>query len=117
MKVIIAGGRDFNNYPLLKEKVDKILSQSEVKLIIAGGAKGADTLAIDYAKEKGYNYLIVKADWDKLGKGAGHIRNEEMAKIGTHLIAFHDGISKGTAGMIKLAEKYNLKVRVVKYEQ
>lgn len=117
MKLIIAGTRTFNDYDFLKQKVDKILSNTEqVKLIISGGAKGADTLAIEYAKEKGYNYLVEKADWDKYGKGAGHIRNEAMAKLATHCIVFWDGISPGSKNMVSLAEKYNLKLRIIRYD-
>ena len=58
------------------------------------------------------------ADWDKYGKGAGYIRNQEMAKyseLDGALIAFHNGKSKGTKSMIALAKKYNLLVRIVGY--
>ena len=55
-KVVIAGGRDFNDYKLLKEKMDWILSNKSSSniVIVSGGAHGADLLGELYAKEKGY---------------------------------------------------------------
>lgn len=114
-KVIIAGGREFNQYQLLKLKCDKILSQMTDVIIISGGARGADKLGENYAKEKGYKCERYEADWDTYKKAAGPIRNEEMAKVGTHLIAFWDGKSTGTKNMIEVATSYGLKVRVIKY--
>lgn len=85
-------------------------------LIISGGARGADKLGEQWAREFSKELRIMPADWDNFGKRAGYVRNEEMAKVATHLVAFWDGASKGTAHMLNLADKYNLKtyVRYVK---
>lgn len=113
MKVIIAGGRTFNDYKLLCQICDKALSlQNEVE-IVSGTANGADKLGEKYAKEKGCPVKHFPADWDKYGKSAGYKRNEEMAKYADALIAFWDGKSKGTKHMIDLAKRYELKVKVV----
>ena len=113
MKVIIAGGRTFNDYDLLCQKCDKALSlQSEIE-IVSGTANGADKLGERYAIEKGYPIKQFPADWDQFGKGAGYRRNEEMAKYADALIAFWDGKSKGTKHMIDLANRHKLKVKVV----
>ena len=114
MKVIIAGGRFFNDYELLKESCDKILSNTPLIEIVSGTAKGADTLGERYAKE---NYLEVTkfpADWDKFGKSAGYRRNADMAIYADSLIAFWDGESKGTKSMIHLAKVGKLNIRVIK---
>lgn len=115
MKVIIAGGRKFDNYKLLVSKCDKALSVVPHVEIVSGGAIGADNLGQIYAIEKGYDIKVFPADWLKYGKRAGPIRNEEMAKYADALIAFWDGESKGTKSMIDLAEKYRLKIKVIKY--
>jgi hypothetical protein len=47
---------------------------------------------------------------------AGPIRNGEMAKYADALIVFWDGKSRGTKNMIDLAERYGLKVRVVRID-
>jgi len=124
MRVIIAGSRDFNDYAVLKHNVLKILielsptKQPEAE-IISGTARGADQLGERFAKEYNYPIKQMPANWDKYGKSAGYRRNEDMALYAKEdngvLIAFWDGISKGTKHMIDLANKHGLKVFVVKY--
>lgn len=114
MKIIIAGSRDFNDYETLKKVCDFMLSRQDEIEIVSGGARGADKLGESYAKEKGYPIKQFPADWSK-GKGAGYIRNEDMARYGDALIAFWDGESKGTEHMINLAKKHGLKVKVHKF--
>ena len=117
MKLIIAGGRDFSNSDLMNEKLDYLLSntpQNEIE-IVSGCAKGADSMGERYAEIMGYAVKQFPANWDRDGKAAGPIRNREMAEYATHLIAFHDGVSRGTANMIQVAKELGLKVRVVRY--
>jgi hypothetical protein len=110
--VIIAGSRTFDDYDKLKEICDLIIILTDTEEIVSGGAKGADALGEKYAKETGYPVKRFLADWDQYGKGAGHIRNAQMAMFGDALIAFWDGKSKGTANMIKLAESQPIEVYV-----
>ena len=42
MKVIIAGSRNFNDYPSLKKKMDHFRKEHEVTEIVSGAAPGAD---------------------------------------------------------------------------
>lgn len=119
IKVIIAGGREFTDYAVLKRVCDHMLSK--VKLtsnltIISGGARGVDQMGERYAKENNINLMVKKADWDTHGKSAGYIRNQEMADNATHLIAFWDGKSRGTKHMIDIAKKDNLKSHVAGYD-
>jgi hypothetical protein len=114
-KVIIAGGRDFYDYNFLKEKVDNILSSIKDEIeIVSGAAKGADALGERYAKERGYKLKLFPAQWS-IGKAAGPLRNEEMAKYADACICFWDGSSRGTSNMIDNAKKHNLKLRVINY--
>ena len=118
-KVIIAGGRHFNDYELLKEKCEYYLQnklrESKV-VIISGHATGADDLGERYAQERGLYLDAHPADWDKNGRAAGPIRNKEMAEIADALIAFWDGASRGTKNMIDTAKSKGLKVAIVRYE-
>ena len=117
-KIIIAGGRDFMDYNLLKEKVNKILQEKRVThkiFIISGCARGADTLGVRYASENAFDVDKYPADWDKYGKKAGYMRNVEMAENADALIAFWDGKSKGTKHMIDIATERNLPIRVIRY--
>jgi len=117
IKVIIAGGRDFNDYKLLKDAASKFLHGCTLDdiTIISGKAKGADSLAIKLAREYGLDLITKPADWDKYGRSAGFIRNVEMADIATHLLAFWDGKSRGTRHMIETAKTKGLIIKVVYY--
>lgn len=117
MKVIIAGGRHYNDYQTLKEICTKILINcGSVDIeIVSGAAQGADSLGEQFAKEMGYKIKQFPADWNKHGKAAGPIRNSEMAKYSDVLIVFWDSKSKGTKHMIDVAKKNELQVRVYKY--
>lgn len=116
-KVIVAGGRDFSNYALLKSRLDYALQNkvSEGVTIVSGAARGADSLGERYAKERGYTIDSHPAKWDEFGKSAGYIRNKEMAQSADALVAFWDGKSRGTKHMIDLAKQYGLKVIIVNY--
>lgn len=115
MKVIIAGSRTFNNFNLLKEKCDNILSSQGDIEIVSGTANGADKLGEKYAKEKGYKIKQFVPKWDLFGKSAGYKRNEEMAEYADALIVFWDGVSKGSKHMIDLANKHKLNIRIINY--
>jgi hypothetical protein len=126
IKVIIAGGRTFDNYFLLEQECNKIFASIDpINFdieIVSGTANGADKLGESFAKN--YNLKVARfpANWDLYGKSAGYKRNEQMAKYAMQdselgvLIAFWDGESRGTKHMIDLANKHGLKVFVVRYK-
>jgi len=114
-KVIVAGGREFNDYQLLKSKLDQLLQNKTNVEIVCGKARGADTLGETYAKEMGHSVKEFPAQWNEFGKRAGYIRNEEMAKYADACVVFWDGQSKGTKHMIDSANKHKIEVRVIKY--
>lgn len=117
-RVIIAGGRDFDDYDLLSDTMDRLLSNvDEDIVIVCGKARGADTLGEVYAKERGYIVRYFPADWERYGRSAGYIRNTEMAKNADALVAFWDGRSHGTKDMVETAQKYGLRVRIKYYEK
>ena len=117
LKVIIAGGRDFSNYKILKQTCDNIL-QNLTKIEIVSGAhyKGADKLGEQYAKERNYQLAKFPANWNTYGRAAGPKRNKQMANYADVLIAFWDGKSKGTSNMINEAKRANLSVTIIYYE-
>lgn len=119
IKVIIAGTRDFNDYAFLKKNLDYFLQginpNNEEIEIVSGNARGADKLGERYAKEHNLPVKLFPANWDKYGKRAGYLRNQEMANYADVLIAFWDEKSKGTKHMIDIAKKQDLTVIVVGY--
>lgn len=121
-RVIIAGTRDFSNYELLRRAMSKEFGHLSVKeisemKIVSGCCRGADQLGEQFAKNNQLICVKFPADWNQYGKKAGPIRNEEMAVYASEehgiLMAFWDGISRGTQNMIKAAEKYGLEVHIV----
>lgn len=135
MRIIIAGGRKFQNYVLLKLSVDKFIREKEIPkssiTIVGGEAPGADKLGKQYAKQRDYKYKGYPALWDDLQtKGAiiktnnygklynamaGHDRNLKMAQNADWLIAFWDGQSPGTKSMIQIANEEGLGVTIIKF--
>lgn len=117
MKVIIAGGRDFNNWPMLVEKCNYYFSRlgaADIE-IVEGGARGSDAMGKRYAEVHGLAHTQFAADWDKHGKAAGPIRNREMGAYGDVLIAFWDWRSTGTADMINVMSELKKPYRIVHY--
>ena len=115
---LVVGSRTFNNYSKLRQTLDYLLLNHSTIVIVSGGAVGTDSLAKQYAKEKGYVFIGFPAQWDKYGKSAGYIRNEQMHKFIAKqakrgVIAFWDGKSKGTQHSFKLAKKYNNIIKII----
>lgn len=119
MRIIVAGSRDFNDKALFRDKMDEILAKFSDIEIISGHARGADTMAEEYAVEKGLMLTIMPADWKKYGRAAGPIRNSQMLDYACDgeplLIAFWDGVSRGTANMIVKAKEKGVACVVVEY--
>lgn len=80
-----------------------------------GLARGADTLGTHYARERGIQVLEFPADWERLGRRAGMVRNLQMLEAADAVVAFWDGQSRGTAHTIGEAKKRGLPLRVVRY--
>lgn len=117
-RVIIAGGRNFNDYNLLAKTMDHLLSKIKDEItVVCGKARGADTLGEQYAKERGFSIRYFPANWERYGKAAGYLRNTEMAQNAEALVAFWDGKSLGTRHMIETAKSRGLNVRVVRYDK
>lgn len=113
INLAVVGSRSFNNYNLLRDKLDKLKEKYLINKIISGGAKGADTLAIQYAKENNIRYYTHTADWKSFGKSAGYKRNILIVNDCDYLIAFWDGVSKGTKHSIDIAQTYCKQVNII----
>lgn len=118
-RIIIAGGRDFNNLERLSLEFDGCFPSathwpSEFE-IVSGGAKGADHAGEQLAMSYRIAIKTFPADWDRLGPAAGPIRNAEMAKYADSLIVFWDGKSRGTRSMIQQAMKHRLETHLFFY--
>lgn len=115
-RVIVAGGRNFCDYPKLRDVMDRVLSvklaDENVKVIIVSGrAQGADTLGEKYAMERGLAVEKFPALWETDGNAAGFIRNVRMANVANACVVFPGG--RGSAHMAKIARERGLMLRVI----
>lgn len=110
MRVIIAGSRDITEMAHINDAV--AASKFLIHQVVCGMARGVDLLGKEWAEAVGIPVAKFPADWNKHGKRAGYLRNEQMADNADALIAIWDGVSKGTANMIETARKKKLKVYV-----
>lgn len=130
MKILITGSRDWPDtdggrgiihcaiVDVIKRKYYPNRPKKEDILIIHGAARGADTIAANWADEKGVphtkdRYKVTSADWSKQGKAAGVLRNHRMLDENPDtdvVIAFWKNKSRGTKDMIDYAQKAGKKV-------
>lgn len=115
MRVIVAGGRDYQDYNRVKNILDT--SIIEITEVVCGEAAGADGLGRKWAEENKIPVTSFPANWNKYKRKAGFLRNTEMAEYAESLIAFWDGFSKGTNHMIRIARGKNIPVYVFHYKQ
>ena len=106
MKTIIAGGRDYLDYPALCAACHSC--GWTVTEVVSGGATGVDALGERWGRENGIPVTVMKAEWSRWGKMAGPLRNRKMAMESQALIAMPGG--HGTANMIKQAEEFGLRI-------
>lgn len=114
MILAIIGSRSFKNNKLLCDILDPHINL--IKKVVSGGASGADRLGEEWAIKNNIETEIFIPNWQKYGKKAGFIRNDSIIEASTHVLAFWDGVSKGTNNSIGLAKKYNKKLKVIKFK-
>ena len=100
MKILVCGGRDYTDRDAVFSFLDQL---SGVTRVIHGGARGADTLAGEWADARDITCDMYPANWDKYGKAAGAIRNQQMLDEARPdaVVAFPGG--RGTADMVARA--------------
>ena len=103
MRILVCGGRDFDDEPSAFAALDRIHRRRGISCIIEGGARGADRIGAKWASSKGVANTRCPADWNRHGRAAGFIRNRSMllTQRPDLIVAFPGG--RGTAHMIDLA--------------
>ena len=106
MKLAVVGSRNFTDYSKLEYWLNLIKKDFAITTVISGGAKGADSMAEQWANKNNIPTQIFKPDWS-IGRHAGLLRNEDIISNADFIIAFWDGQSTGTKHSIDLANKQN----------
>lgn len=116
--LLVSGSRHFTDY----RTMDRWLDQSNPDVLIHGDARGADTLAHEWAVNSGCEVIPFPAKWQEFGKKAGTLRNKEMLEyllkrrsMGDQVavIAFPLEDSIGTRHMISIARNAGVRTAVV----
>lgn len=113
MKLAIIGSRTFDDYERLDGTIESHLSRINAEReyvplfneVISGGARGVDQLGARWAKEHGVKLTEFIPDWDRHGKRAGFLRNEDIVAAADFVLAFWDGKSKGTGNSLSIAKR------------
>lgn len=100
MRVLVCGGRHYKNQDKVFDTLDAVLKKHGAITIVNGGATGADTLSSRWAQYRNQKLEEYPADWNRLKRAAGFIRNQQMLDTGIDgAVAFPGG--NGTADMVK----------------
>ena len=116
MRVLVAGGRDFNDFLLVSVVLNSLHKKENISTVISGAAKGADKLGEYWASDNNVRVERYPALWHIHGKSAGHIRNQQMLDEGKPdlVIVFKGG--RGSENMVERARKSGVKVRTPGWE-
>lgn len=107
--LLVSGSRGLVDAPWCEARIAEALAQwalkpEDVALLVNGNAAGVDTIARRWALKESIPVKLFKPDWGRHGKAAGMIRNREMLKEATHVIALWDGRSPGTKMVVDAAK-------------
>lgn len=114
LRVLVFGGRDYNNKKFIYEALDEIYDPFLPMTVISGAARGADSLALEWAVERMCPFEAYPADWKKHGKAAGPIRNQRMLDEGKPNLGIGFPGDVGTADMAKRLRKAGVAVTELK---
>ena len=105
MKLIIAGGR---SHTLSASDIARLDAIEGVTEEVSGCARGVDRDGEAWAEEKGIAVRRFPPEWNRYGKGAGVIRNREMAAY-ADAVALFPG-KRGTESMREEARKAGIEI-------
>ncbi len=111
MKLIVSGDRDWTDVETVERAFDWVEAQfpsTERRELLHGDCRGLDIIAADCARKRGWNVTGYPAEFGKLGKSAGPVRNRRMlaataADVPVMVFHAHPEKSKGTRDMVKIS--------------
>jgi hypothetical protein len=116
-KVAVIGSRSLTDQKLVFDYLD--LNYDRIKMIVSGGAAGADTMAQEWAKERGFPVLVFYPRWKERdgthNRGAGFKRNRSIVEEADVVVAFWDGKSNGTKNSLDTAKSLNKKIIIISF--
>ena len=104
-RVAIVGSREFEPLDLVGQYVQTLPLGT---IVVSGGAPGVDRAAEDAAKRLGYKRQIYAAEWwthGRFDRSAGMRRNARIVEASDRVVAFWDGVSRGTMNTVEIARE------------
>lgn len=123
LRVLVCGDRNWTDRALIRERLRPfgLKVRPGFVVLIEGGCRGADAIARDVARELRYSLEEYNAEWDRYGRAAGPIRNQQMLdEAGPNLVlAFHDHIdrSRDTRDMLDRAHAAGIPCTLVMHDE
>jgi hypothetical protein len=117
LKVLVCGGREFNDADFIFSELDRLHAQYCFRMLIEGAARGVDRIAGEWASARKIELVEFSADWAKDGRHAALIRNDRMLSDGKPdlVVAFPGG--RGTWHTCSQAEKLGIPVTRLDYSR
>jgi hypothetical protein len=113
MRILITGSRTWQGEDSIRAVLEDYQDLEDVTLL-HGGAAGPDEIAGRIAAEFGWKVEVWPADWNTHGRSAGIRRNLAMLDSNPdEVIAFWDGVSRGTWHCIEQAKRRRLTLTVL----
>jgi len=106
MKIAVIGSRG-----LRVDDLGKYLPEDTTE-IISGGARGVDASAREYALRRGLKLTEYLPEYDRYGRAAPLRRNILIIENADLVLAFWDGVSRGTKYVIDNCKKRNIPVKI-----
>jgi predicted RecB family endonuclease len=117
VRLLVCGDRNWTDRNAIYYCLKALMLLYKPVVVIEGECRGADLMARSVAEQLGLEVVPFPADWKKLGRAAGPVRNRQMLEIGKPdlVLAFHADLehSRGTRNMIEQARKKRIQFRVI----
>jgi hypothetical protein len=119
-RIIVTGSRIWPFAQVVRDTLDYVkLWQGDFQLIHGGCPTGADKIADDWAREQDWEPSVFEADWNRLGKAAGPLRNSAMVRMGAeYCIGFPlvGAKSTGSWDCLRKAKKAKIQTWTIDYQ-
>ena len=120
MRLVVTGSRDWSDKALLYRVLDEIHARYSISVLFHGKARGADTMAEQWALERGVSNFGNPYP-PAYGQRGGTVRNgwllDEAALLGARgvlVVAFPMKHSTGTWNCVTQAKQRGLDIRLVR---
>ena len=128
--ILVCGGRDYTDFEKIHNALADLCDRKglwdrpssaakrwvgkNALCVVTGGARGADTIAIEWALLNGAAFKVYEAEWDKYGLRAGPVRNQAMLQENKIDLVLAARGGAGTADMVRRAKKAGIEVKIIK---